>query len=182
MKIILIGFMGSGKTSIANVLGGLLNLPILEMDEIVYEKTETKNMYEVFEKGGEGLLRETEMLIAQESILIKDIIISTGGGVVMNKTIFDYFKSPDAKVIFLNASFPVLVNRLNNDHSRPLFKDRVQAQSLYDFRQQLYLRYADITVHVDDKSIQEIAQEIVSSLKILEESLDFFQNSIQLLE
>ena len=49
MKIILIGFMGSGKSSVAKKLAPLLKLPILEMDELVLQKTNTKSMHEVFD-------------------------------------------------------------------------------------------------------------------------------------
>ncbi len=58
MNIVLIGFMGSGKSTVAKRLSKLLGLSSLEMDEIVYQKTNTSNMQEVFAKGGELLLRE----------------------------------------------------------------------------------------------------------------------------
>src|SRR6202023_573345 len=112
MKIILIGFMGSGKSSVAKKLGHLLKLPILEMDELVFQKTNTKNMHEVFAKGGELLLRETEIAIAQEYASTNNIVISTGAGVVLNKIILDYLKKPDGKVFFLNAAFQTIAVRL----------------------------------------------------------------------
>lgn len=161
-KIVLIGFMGSGKTSVAKKLGKLLKLPILEMDEVVFQKTNTNNMHEVFAKGGELLLRETEIAIAQEYVSTDIHIISTGAGVVMNKIILDYFKKSQGKIFFLNASFQTLAARLAFDASRPLFKNRIEAQSLYDFRQPLYLRYADHVVDVENKSVEEIAQEIAN--------------------
>lgn len=160
MKIILIGFMGSGKSFVAKKLGHLLKLPVLEMDELVFQKTNTKNMHEVFKKGGELLLRETEIAIAQEHALADNIVISTGGGVVLNKMILDYLKEPNGKIVFLNASFQTLVDRLVDDVSRPLFKNRVEAESLYRFRQPLYLKYADVVIEVDQKTVEEIAQEI----------------------
>ena len=160
MKIILIGFMGSGKSSVAKKLGDLLNLPTLEMDDLVFEKTKTKDMHEVFAKGGELLLRETEIAIAQEYASTDNSIISTGGGVVLNKIIIDYLKKPDGKVIFLNAAFQTLATRLANDVQRPLFKNKAEAELLYHFRQPLYLKYADHVVEVDKKSVEEIAQEI----------------------
>ena len=100
MKIILIGFMGSGKSSVAKKLGPLLKWPILEMDELVLQKTDTKNMPEVFAKGGELLLRETEIAIAKGFASTDDTVISTGAGVVLNKIVLDYFKTPNGKVFF----------------------------------------------------------------------------------
>jgi shikimate kinase len=160
MKIILIGFMGSGKSTVAKTLCHLIKFPILEMDELVLKRTNTKNMHEVFEKGGELLLRETEIAIAQEYASTDNIVISTGGGVVLNKIIFDYLKEPNGKIFFLNATFQTIALRLTNDASRPLFKNSIEAESLYHSRQPLYFKYADQIIEVDKKSVDEIVQEI----------------------
>jgi shikimate kinase len=165
MKIILIGFMGAGKSSVAKKLGHLLKLPIVEMDELVLKKTHTKNMHEVFTKGGELLLRETEVAIAQEYASTDNTIFSTGAGAVLNKIILDYLKKPNDKVYFLHASFQTLAVRLANDTSRPLFKNSDEAKSLYHFRLPLYLKYADHVIEVDKKSVEEIAQEIAENRK-----------------
>lgn len=160
MKIILIGFMGSGKSSVASTLSSLLNLPIIEMDELVLQKTRANNMHEVFDKGGELLLRETEIAIAQEYASMEHGIVSTGAGVVMNKIVLDYLRKPAGQVVFLNATFQTIACRLTDDASRPLFRNRIESESLYNFRQPLYLKYADHVVEVDKKSVHEVAQEI----------------------
>lgn len=164
MKIILIGFMGSGKSSVAKTLGDLLKFPILEMDELVLKKTNTKSMHQVFAKGGETLLRATEIEIAKEYASIDNYIISTGGGVVLNKIILDYLKRPKGKIFFLKANFKTLSMRLADDTSRPLFKNNLEAESLYRFRQPLYLKYADHVIEVDEKSVEEIVQEIAKTI------------------
>lgn len=163
MKIILIGFMGSGKSIVARKLGELLKLPVVEMDELVFQKTKTTNMHEVFEKGGELLLRETEIAIAQEYALADNIIISTGGGVVLNKVILDYLKGRNGKIFFLNASFKAIMDRITDDTTRPLFKNIIEARSLFDFRHHLYLKYADEVLQVDKKTVEDIAQEVSKS-------------------
>lgn len=166
MNIILIGFMGSGKTSVAKSLGHLLKLPVLEMDDLVYQKTKSQNMHEVFAKGGELLLRETELAIAQEYASATHTVISTGAGVVMNKIILDYLKGQNGKVFFLSASFQTISARLSNETSRPLFNNQEEAQALYQFRQPLYLKYADHVIDADKKAVEEVAREIASiSLK-----------------
>lgn len=160
MKIILIGFMGSGKSSVAGKLSNLFNWPVIEMDELVLKKTNSKNMAALFAKGGELLLRETELALSEEIASFKESIFSTGGGAVLNKIILKRLKEPDGKIFFLRASFKTLSMRLANDASRPLFKDVKEAESLYNFRQPLYLKAADHVIDVDQKTVEEIAEEI----------------------
>lgn len=155
--------MGSGKSTVAKHLGKLLGFSTLEMDELVYQKTNTRNMHEVFAKGGEILLRETEIAIAKEYASKENLVISAGGGAALNKIILDYFKQYGGKVIFLNASFDSIVKRLKGDDSRPLFKDLARAQKLYDFRLPLYINYADEIIDVDFRSANETALQIKGS-------------------
>lgn len=162
MKLILIGFMGSGKSSVAKTLSQLLTLPCIEMDELVFQKTNTQNMNEVFAKGGELLLREMEVIIAKEYALSDNNVISTGGGVVMNKLVLDYLKIGNGKIFFLNTPFQTIKERLAHDFSRPLFKNEGEAESLYHMRQPLYLKYADHIIESEKKSVEEIAEEILS--------------------
>lgn len=161
MNVILIGFMGSGKSTVGKRLSQILGLSAVEMDEIVYQKTDCRDMHKVFAKGGELLLRETEIAIAKEYASKKNLIVSTGGGVVLNKIILDYFKEAGGKVFFLNASFEQIAKRLEGDSERPLFKDRAVAKKLYDFRLPLYFSYADHVIDVDSLPADEIAARVI---------------------
>jgi shikimate kinase len=116
-------------------------------------------MQEVFAKGGELLLRETEIALAKEYAAKKELVISTGGGVILNKIIIDYFKQSDAHIIYLEATFETIGERLKHDTSRPLF-----GQDAYDQRLPLYRRYADIYVDTNSASPQDIALHIRSKI------------------
>lgn len=164
MNIILIGFMGSGKSSIAKEIASRLKLQLFEMDEMVFQKTETTTMDEVFAKGGEALLRETEIAISKEYASLDNHVISTGGGVVLNKSILDNLRGDKGKIFYLNASFLTISIRLAENTSRPLFKNLKEAESLYHMRKPLYLKYADHVVEVDQKSIEEVTQEIIEEV------------------
>ena len=155
--------MGCGKSTVGKILSQRLGFSWVDMDEHVYRQTNTQNMHEVFTKGGELLLRETEIAIAKEYASKDHLVISTGGGVVLNKIILDYFKETGGKVIFLNARFEQIVKQLEGDDSRPLFKDLGYAKKLYDFRLPLYLNYADEIIDVDFRSADEIALKIKGS-------------------
>lgn len=166
MNIVLIGFMGSGKSTVAKILSKQLGFALVEMDDLVYHKTHTRCMHEVFAKGGELLLRETEIAIAKEYARKQNQVISSGGGVVLNKIVLDYFKEAHGKVIFLNARFHTISHRIAEDsvhqvcNIRPLFRDIHDAQQLYDFRLALYTRYADVSIDVEDRSADNIAMHI----------------------
>jgi shikimate kinase len=88
------------------------------------------------------------------------MVFSTGGGVVLNKIILDYFKSAGAQVIFLDAQFETIASRLSGDASRPLFQNILQAKQMYDFRIPLYRQYADAVVDANRGTPDEIAERI----------------------
>jgi shikimate kinase len=164
MKIILIGFMGSGKSTVGKILSDLLGIAQVEMDEEVLQKTNSLHMDEVFEKGGELLLRETEIAIAKELVLQDNLVISTGGGVVLNKIVLDYLKQNSGKIFFLDSTFEMIIKKIKSDQSRPLFRDKREAQSLYEFRYPLYVEYADEIIEVDHHSPEAIARMIQQGL------------------
>lgn len=164
MNIILIGFMGSGKSSVAKYLSSLLSFSPVEMDDLVCQKNQTQSMHEVFAKGGELLLRETEIAIAKEYAPKKRLVVSTGGGVVLNKIILDTFKAHGGKVFFLQTSLAQIVKRLEADRSRPLFEQPEEIKKLYTFRQSLYLHYADEIIETDLRPADAIAQQIQETL------------------
>ena len=165
MKIIIIGFMGSGKTVVAQQLGSKLDIDTIEMDAIILTTNKTKNMEELFKKGGEILLREWEIKLAKEWSDLENAIISTGGGVVLNKIILDYLRKPSGSVIFLDVPFKVIQKRVGVDKTaRPLFTDVKAAFELFKHRLPLYKKYADIIIKAHAKEPQEIALEIIKKL------------------
>lgn len=166
MKIALIGFMGTGKSSVAHLLAESLSYSCIEMDEAVLAKTHCKDMAAVFAKGGELLLRETEIALAREYRTLEETVISTGGGVVLNKIILDYLKENGGIVLFLETSFSEIQKRIEHDETpRPLFQNPDQARTLYEFRLPLYRNYADFTITTDGKTPESIRDEILDYVK-----------------
>lgn len=160
MKFILIGFMGSGKTTVAKSLGVKLNLKVIEMDDLIVKKS-GKSINQIFKEDGEVYFRELEIKVAKNLAKKDKYIISTGGGVVMNQINIDNLKK-NGKIIFLKTSFLEIKKRLNNIQNRPLFKDKKAAKKLFIFRQKLYEKYADLIVSTDGKSVEKITYEIIS--------------------
>jgi len=159
MKIVLIGFMGSGKTTVAKLMSSKLNLKTIEMDDLVVKKSGRRSVSEIFFQNGETRFRELEIEVAKEIRNKDEVIVSTGGGAVMNKIIIDYLKEK-GKIIFLKTSFKTIKKRLKNSHDRPLFKDRNKARELFDFRQKLYEEYADFIIKTDNKTLEEVFKNI----------------------
>lgn len=153
--------MGSGKTSVAKNLGERLNLKVIEMDDLILKKSKRISITEIFLKDGEEHFRALETKIAGEISRLENVIVSTGGGVVMNKININKLRM-NGKIIFLKTSFLEIKKRLKNINNRPLFKNRKKTKNLFVFRQKLYEEFADLIVNTDDKSVEKIAYEIIS--------------------
>ncbi len=165
MKISLIGFMGSGKTSVGTALAEKLHFEFIEMDKVVLERTNFKDMKHLFLEKGEHFLREWEIRLAREWQDKEHVVISTGGGVVMNKIVTDYLKKNGGQVIFLHTPFQELEERVIKDKTpRPLFEDSKAARKLYRFRLPLYKAYRDLIIRTKGKTAEGISHEIILKL------------------
>ncbi len=164
-KIILIGFMGSGKTTIAKKLSKLLQLPIYEMDEIILRSTKYSSIKEIFKKKGEIYFRLKEFTLAKKLAKIKSGIISTGGGVVENKIIIDLLKENHGKIFYLKTKFSSIINRLKNQSDRPLFENINQALKIFQRRKNLYKSYSHFQINTDTFTPDEITKKILEILK-----------------
>lgn len=158
--MILIGFMGSGKTTIAENIARELNVKCLDIDEEITKKYDT-SISQIFSKEGEEGFRKKEFEVLNSS-LNKDAVISTGGGVVTYKASLELLKSQSKhKIFYLDAPFQVLYDRIKGDDTRPLAnQDREKVHALYENRLELYKSAGDFTIDTE-KSIFEITQEII---------------------
>ncbi|MGZ8548220.1 MAG: shikimate kinase [Sulfuricurvum sp.] len=166
-NIVLIGFMGVGKGSVARAMVKRSRLVAIDTDDII-ESMENRAIKEIFASEGEAYFRSLERRVArwlQKNI--KGTLISTGGG---------FYKVPSIKkigtVVLLNAPFDVIYNRILEHpdaekklRKRPLFQEIEKARALYEERLPQYLKIADIVIDVSDKEIDIIAKEIIKKGK-----------------
>ncbi len=156
-KFTLIGFMGSGKTTLGQHLAHSYQLQWLDLDQFIERQIRT-TIPEIFQKHGERHFRMLEshflQLLLQQQ---QPDILSLGGGTVKNHNNINLLHTHNYRFIYLKTSFSELQRRLAQDHSRPLFQDPQQAEKLFQQRLPLYERYADITIDTDNKTIEEIA-------------------------
>lgn len=166
-NIVLIGFMGVGKGSVAREIVKQSDLIALDTDDII-ESMENRRIKKIFAEEGEEYFRELERKVGRWlQKEVKGTLISTGGG---------FFKVPNIKkigtVVYLSASFETIHNRIlahpdsaKKLRKRPLFQDVEKAIKLYDERSSLYKKVADITIDVSNKEIADIAKEILKKVK-----------------
>lgn len=167
-SIVLIGFMGSGKSSVALELARLLGYQAVEMDSLIAERAGAKNVAEIIDSKGEALFRDLESMMAQELGTQRRVVVSTGGGVVSRPSNREALSQSDALMVFLDAPFELLERRVNTDQGpgrdRPLFRDVAKARDLFSARHPLYREWATLTILIDNLTPQQIACLIVEKL------------------
>lgn len=163
MKIVLIGFMGAGKTTTGKLLAKKLELEYIDMDSMIIKKSNRSSDREIFDIDGEEIFRKLETDVSEYLKEVKNVVISTGGGVVMNEANIDCLGN-NGTVIFLKNSFETSKKRISKKNPPPLFRNENKARELYDLRQQLYKKYSDITVETDNKFPKSVADEIINIL------------------
>ena len=158
--IYLIGFMGTGKTTVGMELAAKLGYSFHDSDQAVMDTT-GKSISEIFAEVGENGFRSLEQQILQ-SLPTEKCIIATGGGIILKAANRKYMME-NGTVIWLDATPTEISRRLETDSSRPLLSGnkKEQIQSLYRQRADLYKQAAHFRINTDDKSISEIIDEIL---------------------
>lgn len=164
MPLLLLGFMGVGKTTI----GKLLDRPVYDMDNILEERTGMP-IVTFFERYGEAAFRTLEADLLQELLLLpNDCLISTGGGIVTLPENRIRLAENKSNNILLTASFEVLYHRIRSDSKtfRPIYMTRTKQElkELYQERDSLYRGLAGTIIHTDSLSPTQIAQKISGQL------------------
>lgn len=164
-NIILTGFMGAGKGTLARQLQSRLNTLAIDTDDLV-ESFTNQSIKSIFESRGESSFRELEQKVVDWIIAsVDNTIISTGGGMPIFAGRFEQM----GRVYFLKADFDWIYNRLKNSPNaekkfkkRPLFNDRSTAEKLMNERLPLYEQKADIVFDLSTHSEKEIIEQIIS--------------------
>lgn len=167
MNIVLCGMMGVGKTSVGIRLAELTDRRWYDTDVMITERH--GRISDLFEYYGEAYFRSLETDITRELAAQDGLVISTGGGLVLKPENSELLKR-NGKIFFLRASFQTLLTRVKADGSRPLLKDTgsvlsVKLQQLLTERTPVYEHAADYIISTDGKSVDEVAEEIISAVK-----------------
>lgn len=160
-NIILLGFMGSGKTAVGNALAKELEIDFIDLDKEI-EKREEKTISNIFIEKSEQYFRLVETNILKEIIFDKKPkVISTGGGILSREENKFVIKNANAISIYLDVPFEEINKRLKTDKKRPLYNKNT-AKELYKSRLDDYNEYSNIKVK--NKSIDDCVEQIKNKL------------------
>ena len=166
MNIFLIGFMGTGKSTISAVLGKELSTEVIEMDELIV-KRQGMPISQIFETRGEEYFRELETGLLVELQQRDGVIVSCGGGTPMRECNVAEMKKSGI-IVLLTARPETIFERVRYSHNRPLIEHNKTAEyiaELLEKRREKYEAAADVTIATDGKDTREIWREIQDSVK-----------------
>ena len=169
-NIALVGFMGVGKSTIGQILAGMLDFEFVDTDRVI-ETREGRRISEIFAQEGETRFRDLETNLIREYETQQGLILSTGGGLVVRPENLASLRT-HALIVCLWASPAVIYERVRYQGHRPLLQTpdpQGRIAELLEQRKPAY-QQADILVGVDFRSPQETAQYITNSFRLLRHS------------
>jgi shikimate kinase len=167
LNVILIGFMGCGKTTVGQLLARQLGFQFIDTDQLIVKKAR-RNIPLLFEQEGETGFRAIESSILDDLATTDRAVIATGGGTI---TVADNL--PKLRrlglVIWLNPPEEVLFQRIMRNQDRPLVRTENPRQTVHDLlaaRRPLYTKAADLDVDVSDVTPDEAAYGLAESVRV----------------
>lgn len=165
-NIILIGFMGVGKTTVGKLLAQRVGYRFVDVDQVI-EKETGFSIPEIFSRYGEGYFRQLEKQAIRRLLTPSGIVLATGGGAVMDPSNFSFLME-NGCVVALDAREETLWERLKSCKDRPmLYSDnpREKMRALLEMRRPVYYK-AHFVVRVDGKSPKEVVDEIIAMIEM----------------
>lgn len=164
MRIFLIGYMGSGKSKVAEALGKIVQLPVIHTDSLV-ESHVNKSISEIFQSAGQEHFRELEKEVLHTTINHKNVIVSTGGGLPCYFDNMDWMNS-NGITVYLEANPGLLFHRLSSaKEGRPLIENLNDVELMEQISGQLairspYYQKAKLTVNAASVNVKSLAEKI----------------------
>ena len=168
-NIVLIGFMGTGKSSVGKVLAKRLNRTCVDIDQRI-EEEQKKKIADIFEKEGEAHFRHLEKEMVRRVCADTNLVITAGGGAVLDSENMETFKK-NGLVVSLEATAETIYQRVKDSKHRPLLKGgdvMGEIRRLLESRKPFYAK-ANMTFKTDGKSAVQVADAIATALEKEEE-------------
>jgi shikimate kinase len=162
-NIVLLGFMGTGKSTVGKRLAKDLGWDFIDTDAEIEELTET-SINEIFRRHGETRFRSEEQLLVKRLKRRKHCVIATGGGTVLNPQNWEDLAQTGV-MIALYAPLDEIYERIGHRNDRPLMKgDREEIEALWEVRQPIYGK-ADCVIDTTNMGIEDVVQEVTRVIK-----------------
>jgi shikimate kinase len=165
-NLALIGFMGTGKTSVGKLVAEQLHFEFADTDDLIHYRT-GRTITDIFARDGEAAFRQMEHDVVQEICGRKRTVISTGGGLPTNQTNLDLLKSTSL-VVCLWSSPEKIWERVHHQSHRPLLHDpdpQKKIKELLAAREHFY-KQADVLVNTDIRALREVAAQVILQFKL----------------
>jgi shikimate kinase len=164
MNIYLVGFMGTGKTSVGRRLAQLKKWTFVDLDELI-ELQQQRRIVDIFAQKGEPYFRKIEKKALKQVSTQNNFVVACGGGIVLDPDNLNLMKKTGT-LICLSANCEAILKRVSSSKERPILnvaKPRERIELLLKMRAPYYLQ-ADKTIDTSDLSIKQVASKIVKTL------------------
>ncbi len=158
--IVLVGFMGAGKSSVGRLLAARLGLPFADSDLVIEERCGSR-VPEIFAEYGEAGFRVVEHEVIDELLRGPDAVLAVGGGAVEHRATWRLLRA--ARVIYLQVTYEEALQRVGGDAGRPLLQ-RPDLQDIYRRRLPAYQSVATLTIATGGRPAEAVCREVVSRL------------------
>jgi len=164
-RVILIGPMGSGKTTVGKLVAEKLQIPFRDTDQVI-EETTGKSVSDIFLEDGEDEFRAIEKKVLRDELLADGAVLALGGGAPISVDAQSALRAIASPVIYLDISLAAVAPRIGFNRDRPLLlhNPRGQWQMLMEARRPIYESIADSVIDVNDKSEAEIVSLVLEVL------------------
>lgn len=166
-NLMLIGFMGTGKSTIAAKLKEALKVEQIEMDALIAEEA-GMSIPDIFEKFGESHFRDLETEMLRKFKEKKPVVVSCGGGAVLRDENIEIMKG-QGKIILLTATPETIYERVKDSNDRPVLNGNMNVAYISELMEKRRARYemaADIVITTDGKDADEICNEILEAVNV----------------
>lgn len=172
MNIALIGYRGTGKSAVAQILAIQTEMTVVSLDEQIVKEAKM-SIPKIVEQHGWDYFRDIEQQITQKYALQKNLIIDCGGGVILRKKNVDALRT-HSTLVWLTASAQTIASRISTSTQRPaLVKGKTFLEEIEEVlveRTPLYQRAAHYEVSTQERTPTQIAQEVLSKLRPIEDN------------
>jgi shikimate kinase len=160
--IVIVGFMGAGKTTVGQLVAGKLGVPFLDSDHVIEERA-GRPIRDIFAADGEPAFRELEHQAIADLLGGPPTVLALGGGAAGHPRTRALLKSPHVRVVYLRVGYEEALARVGGDEGRPMLA-RPDIDAVYESRQAIYSSVATLTIDTDSHTPESAASDILARL------------------